>query len=273
MNNIHTLQYDLRHSVTGLMPKYASALNAKIDKYLSDGEPAIVLEDSASVNDTADVQGTTAIITLEGVICKRVGLPQEVCEFLGICDLDIVDIQLKEVLQDDSITSVILHVTSPGGYVQGLQSTYDLISQLASKKETVVYSDLLNASAAYYISCAASSILASIDADIGAIGQYCTIEDYSKMLDNEGIKVRMFKSGKYKGLGDPTQMLTDEQAAYIQSEVDKGGAEFRTIVSKTRTIAEEDMQGQLFRGQDATDKGFIDGIVPDITDVLALLNR
>jgi len=272
MNNIFALQYDLRHSVTGIIPKYASALSAKIDKYLADGMPMMEPDSGSVLNDAADIQGSTAIITLEGVICKRVGLPQEVCDFLGICDLDIVDVQLKEVLQDDSITSVILHVTSPGGYVQGLQSTYDLISQMEAKKETVVYSDLLNASAAYYISCAASSILASIDADIGAIGQYCTIEDYSKMLDNEGIKVRMFKSGKYKGLGDPTQMLTDEQAAYIQSEVDKGGAEFRTVVSKTRSIEENNMQGQMFRGQEAIDKGFIDGIVPDITEVLALLN-
>jgi len=282
MNNykpqLKSLLFDLKNKPHCILEKKAMELEQMIESYMAgditlpDTEDDTVQPlDPEEAAIAKDIANGIAIIDINGIICKRVGLPQEILEFFGLCDLDFIDAQLKAAMADESVTAVILNVCSPGGYTMGLQSTYALISKLSEVKETIVYSDLLNCSAAYEISSAANTIIVSRDAEVGSIGAYLTVTSYAKMLESEGITVTLLKGGALKAIGNPTQVLTDEQKAYLQGEINATWEQFKATVNIKRTVAESDMQGQSFSGEVLVKKGLVDGFADSIEEVIAAL--
>ncbi len=272
MNDLTTLLYDLKHKPHCLLPQYASALQDKLEKYLA-GElelPELTTEPTAE--DSKPLNGV-AVIDINGVIVKRIGLPKEVLDFFGLVDLDNVDADLKAVMADDSVTAVVINVTSPGGFLSGVASTAALVAKLSETKETVVYSDVLNASAAYWISSQANTVIVSRDAEVGSVGVYTQVWDYSKALDNEGIKVTLIKAGTFKAIGDPTQPLSDEAKQFLQDDINATWETFKAAVNTKRTIAEADTQGQTFSGPSLLTKGFVDGYADDIAEVISALTE
>ena len=91
-------------------------------------------------------------------------------------------------------------------------------------------------------------------------------------MEMEGIKAELFTSGKFKGMGVPGVAMTKEQKQFLQDRVDGMAQEFYGHLSETRpNIDSKDMQGQIFQAKEALERGFIDGIVNGIEDVIALL--
>jgi len=273
MRDLQVLLYELKKPHC-ILPEYAAALENKLTAYL-DG--TMTLGDMPNEDmpmsqsmDNAPMDKGVAVIDINGILMKRVGLPQDMLDLFGIVDLDTIDAQLREAIEDPAITAVVLNVNSPGGFLSGVRTTAALVNQLSQVKETVVFSNLLNASAAYWISSAASSIIG--DGEFGSIGVYMTIEDWSKAYDNAGIKANLIKAGTYKAIGLDSQPLTDEQRAYLQSEINTTWEQFKSAVTTKRSIKEEDMQGQTFSGQTAMDKGFVDGMATSLSDVIAILS-
>ena len=268
---IETLLYDLKTAKHSILPKYANTLATQLEQYLDMPEdmPEEVMPISGSVEETLD--NGVAVIVIDGIIVKRTGLPQEFLDFFGLVDLDNVNDELKQASGDPNVTAIVLYVTSPGGYLSGVQSTANLIDEITKQKEVVVYSDVLNASAAYWISSQASSIIASYDAELGSIGVYTQIYDFSKALENQGIKVHLIKAGKWKDVGDQTQALTDEQKTFVQSDINATWETFKTAVTTKRNIAVENMEGQTFSGEQLLNNGFVDGYASDIETVIVEL--
>lgn len=268
---LFTLLSDLRNTPHCIIPKYANALEQNIQSYLD--KKMEFEETTEEHNSLYENENGVGIIDITGVIVKRIGLPSTVLEFLGLVDLDNVDEALRAVKEDPQVHSVILNVNSPGGFISGLKSTAILVDDLSKEKEVVVYTDLINGSAAYEISSQASSIVASVDATMGSVGVYLTVEDWSKALENEGVKVHLIKSGNFKAIGLPSQQLTDEQKQYLQENVNALHQEFKETVKKKRKIKDEDMEGQVFSGKEALAKGFIDDVSQDISEVIKLLQK
>lgn len=271
MNNLTTLLYDLKHKPMCLLPQYAEALKDKIEKYLAGDMPMSVTDPTETPDVEPEITNGVATIEINGIICKRVGLPTEILEFFGLCDLDNVDAELKAALTDANVKSVVIYVTSPGGYLSGVQSTAALVDQLSQVKETVVYSDLLNASAAFLISSQANTIIVSRDAEVGSVGVYTSFMTYNRMLTDAGVDAYVIKAGKWKALGDPTQPLSDEQKSFVQDEINQTWEMFKATVNNKRSIAEEDLQGQTFSGKQLLDKGFVDGFADGIEQVIETL--
>jgi len=273
---LKTLLNDLKGRPHCILESKATELQAIIESYIAGDmtcpDPCDPEDDTMDDVEVITTNGI-AVVEINGIICKRLGLPEEILDMCGLVDLDNVDTQLKALMGDDTITAVVLNITSPGGFITGVESTAALIGKLTTKKECVVYSDVLNASAAYWLSSQASSIIVSRDATVGSIGVYTQVFDYSKYLDMNGIKVNLIKAGKWKALGDPTQPLSDESKAFMQSEVDATWALFKAAVNTNRTVAEEDMQGQCFNGAALLTKGLVDGYADSITDVIDALSN
>ena len=272
MKDFQTLLYELKSKPHLILPHYATALGNKLEKYLAGDMPLPCFEEDANDNqEIPENNDGIEVIDICGVICKRLGLPEEVTNFFGMCDLDHVDEDIREAMADANINAVILNVNSPGGFLSGVQTTANLISELSKLKETVVYSDVLNCSAAYWLSSKANSIITTADCEVGSIGVYTELIEYSKQLAEEGITATLIKAGKYKGIGCSTQPLTDEQKAYIQDDVNKTWNTFKEAVNEKRTIADDDMQGQCFTGEDLINKGFVDGFAGNINEVRSTL--
>ena len=92
------------------------------------------------------------------------------------------------------------------------------------------------------------------------------------MYKQAGIKVQVFSSGKYKGMGVPGTSLTAEQKQYMQDRIDEMAEVFYQHVESCRPDAQrEDMQGQVFKAAGALDRGLIDYVVADLDEAFGHL--
>lgn len=227
------------HAADGILAKYD-------DEVKKDG-----------IGDVARV-GRVAVLNIGGVIGRKFS------RFLnssGVTSVDVMQRIINEALSDKTIDAIVLDVDSPGGTVTGVPEAAQAIETAVAQKPIVAYTGGMMASAAYWISASADAIFAAPSADVGSIGVYAALLDTSRMLENEGIKVEMFKQGKFKAMGFPGIPLTEEQRAYIQDGVDDIANWFRGFVSANRRSVEADaMEGQTFMGQSAVDAGLVDRI-------------
>lgn len=156
---------------------------------------------------------------------------------------------------------VLLSINSPGGFYTGGPELADAVRELAAKKPTVAHSSGMMASLAYMVGSQAGSVGASRSAQIGSIGVLSVHLDRSRMLENFGIKVEVFrnKEGTLKAPGALGTALTDDQRGYLQERVQAGFEEFKSLVRHRRPgVSEDSMHGQVFTGLEARKRGLID---------------
>lgn len=98
---------------------------------------------------------------------------------------------LQRAAKDTDISSVLLRVDSPGGQVFGTQSVVDGIRacQAAGKPVVALCEDGLMCSAAYWIGCAADTLIATHETcTIGSIGVMASWMDVQPALEKMGVK-------------------------------------------------------------------------------------
>lgn len=189
----------------------------------------------------------------------------------GAIDLADIRADLEEADQNEAVTAVVLLMDCPGGMVSGTPELADLIA--AYEKPIYAFTNGgAIASAAYWLASACDGIFATKSADIGSIGVYAPFLDLSKAADMQGIKVKVFSSGKYKAMGVPGTSLTPEQEIFMQNRVMEIARMFYTHVRAMRTdVKDEDMQGQLFKAAEALSRGLIDGVIADQSELAHFL--
>lgn len=211
--------------------------------------------------------GQTMVIFGSGILGKHLDSMEEICA--GGLSVDRIQAALAEGRDDGKVASIIVHLDSPGGVVYGIAETAALIRSISALKPIVGFCDSQAASAAYWILAACDSINVTSSADLGSIGVYCAIFDYSAWCAKEGIKVELFKDGTFKAAGFPGTSLTDDQRAHLQGEVNACSAQFKADVRAGRAgIADGTMQGQCYFGQQAVDLKLADAVVPGLDAVI-----
>lgn len=155
---------------------------------------------------------------------------------------------MRDAAADDSVQGILLVVDSPGGTVAGTGDLADDIAATRAKKPIVAFVEDLAASAAYWIASQATKIVASPNSEIGSIGTYARVEDWSAAYEKAGVKVHVIKAGEFKGAGEEGTEITDAQLAEWQQEINGINELFVGAVSKGR-------------GKDASELGWADGKV------------
>jgi len=213
--------------------------------------------------------GALAIIPIKGVFCPGL-TPFE--RRLGLCDTDLVSQWVRVAASDPSAAGILLDIQSPGGAVAGIPECAGLIAAAAKAKPVCAFIHGVGASAAYCLASQANEIHAQPSAVVGSIGVYSVVYDTRKMFEAFGVQVQVFRSGKYKGAGIEGTSLTEEQAAQIQSQVDRLATLFRSAVHQGRPGTTDDvMQGQTFDGLQALENGLVDHLALDRAGVIATL--
>lgn len=222
-------------------------------------------------NPPYDVIDGVAMIPLMGVIGHRLGGMEkssgamDVLDFIGAC---------AKAADDSRVRAVVLHIDSPGGSVGGVADAAAAVERLRAVKPVIAYADGMMASAAYWIGAAADMVYAGTFSSVGSVGVYIALLDQSAAYANAGVKVEMFKSGDYKGMGTQGTALTEAQRAHLQERVDALGAAFRGYVQKMRKgISAEHLDGRDFLGAEAVKLGFADyegPIEQAISDALSM---
>jgi signal peptide peptidase SppA len=218
------------------------------------------------IPEPADDGNGSRVIPLQGPITRGMGL---LGMYLGMADTDRFAKWVSAAAADPSVSTIFLHIKSPGGDAVGCLEAAQAVKEATKTKRVVAFCDDMMASAAYFIGAGATAIYASPSSLIGSIGTYVLLADDSDAWKRAGVEFRVVRSGKFKGAG--LDGYTPEQIENVQRMVDSFGAQFRDFVTYARKgrIKEEDMEGQVFLGAEAAEKGFADGIVNNLEILLA----
>jgi len=217
-----------------------------------------------------EAHGVTAIIPIVGTILNKTSGLEAMC---GGFSCQTFRQNLRAAAADEKIKNIVLNISSGGGTITGVPETADLIAKVAAQKPVYAYTDDCIASAAFWLSSQTNGIFLSKSAQVGSIGVYMALLDSSVAFAQNGVKVELFKAGKFKGMGIPGTTLSDEQRALLQASVDKNYALFVSYVTAgRRKVTDDSMQGQMFDANDAIKNGLADGIINDLDDLLEYLN-
>lgn len=209
------------------------------------------------------INSGVAVIPVHGVMSKRMNMFMEIS---GGVSTELIARDVNAALQDPNVNSILLHIDSPGGSVDGVETLGNIIKDAAAIKPVVAFADGTMASAAYWIGSAAQTIVASSSTThIGSIGVVATHQDISKFEESRGIKTTEISAGRYKRIASQYSPLSEEGQAVIQDQVDQLYTIFVDTVAENRGVSSEtvlsDMaDGRVFLARDAQSRGMIDYI-------------
>jgi protease-4 len=202
----------------------------------------------------------------------RVGLVELVGE---IDDPESVVDQLDRMQRDTSIRAVVLRLDSPGGGVAASQEIYESVKKLRDqgKKPVIASMGGVAASGAYYVACAADSIVANAGTLTGSIGVIMTFPNTEDLFRKVGIRFETIKTGKYKDIGTMWRPMTDEERKLLQDVLSNVYDQFIDAIVEGRGLAREDIlpyaDGRIFSGDQGLEYGFVDRL-GDLDDSIRL---
>lgn len=180
---------------------------------------------------------------------------------------------LRQVLADDTVGQILIDIDSPGGSVYGVAELASEILKARAQKPVVAVANSLAASAAYWIGCSATEFYVTPGGEVGSIGVWQAHFDYSKALEEEGVKPTLVSAVKFKVEGNPYVPLDPEAQAFMQSRVDDYYNAFIQAVAVGRGASVEDVrngmgEGRVLGSDAALAQRMVDGIA-SFDDVLA----
>lgn len=199
-----------------------------------------------------------ATIELHGSLTKHAS------SFGGSRSMAAARRSIRAAVKDPDVSAILLHIDSPGGTVAGTTDLADDIAAAARQKPVHAYIEDLGASAAYWLASQATKVYANRSAEVGSIGVFMAITDWSAYAEKEGAKVHVVRFGDHKGAGIPGTEITAEQLAEWQKQVDAYGAMFIDAVAAGRGMAKAQAKqladGRMHTAADAVDLKLIDGV-------------
>jgi len=206
--------------------------------------------------------GQTRIIPVHGILGKHLSGLELMC---GGCSLDALADQISLAKEDSNVARVLFDFRSPGGEVTGTPEVGDAIAELG--KPSIGFCDSQCCSGALWLASQCDEFYATRSANIGSVGVYQYFEDWTRALEQQGVKPNPISSGLYKLSGAYFKPMTDDERAMFQAGCDKIHAEFKEVVSSKRPVADEFLQGQVFDGDEAAAHGFL-AVVDDLDTCL-----
>lgn len=209
------------------------------------------------------VQVGVGVISIKGALTNT---DSWMNQFIGATSYGEIRDALIAAAENPDVKSIALDISSGGGSVAGMSDTADLISTIDKKvKPVFAFSDSIIASAAYNLGVSARSLEIGKMAEAGSIGIIMTQKEVTKMMEKEGITATVIRSGKYKALGGPYEVLSDTAKEVLQAQVDQLDKMFVEHVAQARgtttdVVSSRYGQGRMFIGQSAVDVGLVDGI-------------
>jgi protease-4 len=201
----------------------------------------------------------------------RVGL----VELAGdIDDSEPVVEELQRHERDASVRAVVLRVDSPGGGVAASQEIYEAVQKLHDDGKPVIVSmGGVAASGAYYVSCAADSIVCNPGTLTGSIGVIMSFPNTQTLFRKVGVSLEVVKTGKFKDIGSMWRPMTEDERKLLQGVLSDVYDQFIDAIVDGRSMNREDVvpyaDGRVFTGSQALDYGFVDRL-GDLDDAIQM---
>lgn len=214
-----------------------------------------------------EISNGIALLRVHGILGKNLDIFDTLCGGFDIATLQQQGLTLQS---RSDVHTVITYWNSPGGAAAGIADCARVFVELAQTKRLISYVDEC-CSGAYWIASASPEIYGGQSCVAGSISAVCSFEDVSAMYAELGIKVEVFRDGDLKGAGIDGTSLSDVQRSDIQGRIEHIGGMFKTFVTGQRPAIEADsMRGQWFYGDQALERGLLDGLAPTLQHVIAM---
>lgn len=219
--------------------------------------------------------GNVGIIAVEGTLIHKGAF---VGQDSGETSYEGLQAQVARAIRDDAVKGVVLEVDSFGGEVAGAFETARMIGELSAVKPTLAILTDFALSAGYLMASAARQIVMPDTGAAGSIGVVTMHADFSKQLENRGVKVTLISSGAHKTDGHPAAPLADEVRDHIQARVDRSRELFAETVAgfRGKRLAKKAAmatEAQVFHGEEAVSVGLVDGIIDPQKAFSAFLSK
>ncbi|MCJ7508649.1 MAG: signal peptide peptidase SppA [candidate division Zixibacteria bacterium] len=171
--------------------------------------------------------------------------------------------QIKKYSKDSSVPVILLHIDSPGGVVAPTQEIYQELLKAKKKNKKVVASmGALAASGAYYVACAADTIVADPGTVTGSIGVIMSYPVIEKLFKKIGVDYEVIKSSEFKDIGSPYRSTTPRDRQSLQEAIDDVYEQFVDAVVEGRGLSRKEAlkiaDGRIFSGRQAKELGLVD---------------
>jgi signal peptide peptidase SppA len=164
---------------------------------------------------------------------------------------------------DMGVGALLFDIDSPGGRVSGMKDLSTFITSLDIP--TISHTSNQMASAAYFTGISCEHCFSDSMAEVGSIGVVMTLVERTDAMKMAGYSAEVFRSGKFKQVGNPNEKLTKERKAYVQGQVMTYAEKFYDFVSEHRGIPRPAMSeietGRTFIGEEALSAGLVDKIL------------
>ena len=284
--NKHLLVSEFLTTPWALMPERLQAMTAVLTHWSAGDAPSEealfqvntdkVLRDTRKQFAAASAGSGIAVLPLYGIVTQRGNMVDDISG-PGSTSTQKFTAALQQMLADDTVGQILIDIDSPGGSVYGVAELAAEIMKARTQKPVVAVANSLAASAAYWIGCSAGEFYVTPGGEVGSIGVWQAHFDYSKALEEEGVKPTLISAGKFKVEGNPYVPLDQEAQAFMQSRVDDYYNAFIKGVAKGRGVSFDDVrdgmgQGRVLGADAALAAAMVDG-VSTFDEVLARMQK
>ena len=228
-----------------------------------DGAKMISLDDYASTARSLDGAGpTVAVVNAEGDIMTG---PSNDGFSSGNINSDDVSEALAAAAKDDAVKAIVFRLSSPGGSDTASEQILAAVRAAKARKPVVVSMGTYGASGGYWVSSAASAIVADPTTLTGSIGVFGGKFVLGPALAKFGVDLRPISvGGDYAGAEGASQPFSPRQRAVFAAAIDKVYDGFITRVASGRRLTpdrvREIAKGRVWTGVQAKQLGLVDDV-------------
>ena len=212
--------------------------------------------DPADPMPESDTTARIGVINISGGLVNR---PMPGASGPGPCSYTAIRDAFDAMIEDDSVSAIVLRLESPGGMASGCFDLTDHIFESRGRKPIHALVDDYAFSAAFAIAASCEEIWVSRTGGVGSVGVCCFHNDWSSANEKMGLKVTAIYAGEHKIDFSADFPLRDGAQSWLQQHVDADYKMFVEAVARYRGLDAQAVQGteaQCYFGRAGIDVGF-----------------
>ncbi|MEW6637636.1 MAG: S49 family peptidase, partial [Actinomycetota bacterium] len=171
---------------------------------------------------------------------------------------------LRAAEKDRRVSSVLLHVESPGGDALASDLIWREVERINAKKPVVVLMGNAAASGGYYVSAPASHVIARESTITGSIGVLLIRPIAQGLYERLRVNPVVLERGARSNLLDASRRPDADEMRVLVGQVGTIYAEFKERLSRGRKLPETRLEevcgGRVWTGAEALDLGLVDEV-------------
>lgn len=186
-----------------------------------------------------------------------------VVELVGpIMASDEITSRIRDFAGRDDLVALVLRIDSPGGAVAPSQEIYSALRDAAAKKPVVASMGNVAASGGFWVSLGADWVFAAPGTITGSIGVINQSPDLTEIAELLHFKMRTYKSGPLKDVGNPFRPATPADAELLQGLIDDIYGQFTELTAERRGLSMAEVRkvadGRIMTGRAALEADLVD---------------